>query len=321
MARGKIQLRRIENAVHRQVTFCKRRAGLLKKAKELSVLCDADIGLIIFSTHGKLYELTTNGTMEELIERYMKSTRSSCMGEVGSVVCSNQEGQRDIAMTKQQIQLLQKGLVSYMMGEGMGNMTLEELQSLEKHLQLWICHVRSMKDEVMLQEIQVLRNKENILKATNEVLREKAEAAAAAAAAETKAASRGKMMKITKVLLLAFVVLAPLAIQQARARALEASGPEAGGPESAEAEEVLTTQVKAVLGCLDGLAEHVDEFFLNLGQGKYLGELACKVLADKPLCLDALHFLLDLVHYEAGDVRAACGLPGISPADAPIPTI
>jgi hypothetical protein len=61
MARGKVQLKRIENPVHRQVTFCKRRAGLLKKAKELSVLCDAEIGLVIFSAHGKLYELATKG--------------------------------------------------------------------------------------------------------------------------------------------------------------------------------------------------------------------------------------------------------------------
>jgi hypothetical protein len=61
MARGKVQLRRIENPVHRQVTFCKRRAGLLKKARELSVLCDAHIGIIIFSAHGKLYDLVTTG--------------------------------------------------------------------------------------------------------------------------------------------------------------------------------------------------------------------------------------------------------------------
>lgn len=63
MARGKIQMKRIENPVHQQVTFCKRRAGLLKKAKELSVLCDADIGIIIFSNHGKLYELATKGSL------------------------------------------------------------------------------------------------------------------------------------------------------------------------------------------------------------------------------------------------------------------
>ncbi|KAK1311250.1 MADS-box transcription factor 26 [Acorus calamus] len=74
MGRGKVKLRRIENIAHRQVTFCKRRAGLLKKARELSVLCDAEIGLIIFSTNGKLYELATKGTMKELIEKYMKSS-------------------------------------------------------------------------------------------------------------------------------------------------------------------------------------------------------------------------------------------------------
>ncbi|THG18478.1 hypothetical protein TEA_022266 [Camellia sinensis var. sinensis] len=74
MARGKVQMKRIENPVHRQVTFCKRRAGLLKKAKELSVLCDAEIAVLIFSANGKLYELSTKGTMQGLVGRYMKST-------------------------------------------------------------------------------------------------------------------------------------------------------------------------------------------------------------------------------------------------------
>uniref|UniRef100_A0A803MQ32 Uncharacterized protein n=1 Tax=Chenopodium quinoa TaxID=63459 RepID=A0A803MQ32_CHEQI len=42
MVRGKTQMKRIENATSRQVTFSKRRNGLLKKAFELSVLCDAE---------------------------------------------------------------------------------------------------------------------------------------------------------------------------------------------------------------------------------------------------------------------------------------
>ena len=71
MARGKVQLKRIENPVHRQVTFCKRRAGLLKKAKELSVLCDAEIGLFIFSAHGKLYELATKGSLSLSLSLYI----------------------------------------------------------------------------------------------------------------------------------------------------------------------------------------------------------------------------------------------------------
>lgn len=59
MGRGKIAIKRIENPTTRQVTFSKRRAGLLKKTHELSVLCDAQIGLIIFSSTGKLCQYCT----------------------------------------------------------------------------------------------------------------------------------------------------------------------------------------------------------------------------------------------------------------------
>ena len=60
MVRGKTQMKRIENATSRQVTFSKRRNGLLKKAFELSVLCDAEVALIIFSPRGKLYEFSSS---------------------------------------------------------------------------------------------------------------------------------------------------------------------------------------------------------------------------------------------------------------------
>ncbi|KAF3973568.1 hypothetical protein CMV_003023 [Castanea mollissima] len=59
MVRGKIQMKRIENATSRQVTFSKRRNGLLKKAYELSVLCDAEVAVIIFSQKGRLYEFSS----------------------------------------------------------------------------------------------------------------------------------------------------------------------------------------------------------------------------------------------------------------------
>ena len=60
LVRGKIEIKRIENTTSRQVTFCKRRNGLLKKAYELSVLCDAEVALVIFSTRGRLYEYANN---------------------------------------------------------------------------------------------------------------------------------------------------------------------------------------------------------------------------------------------------------------------
>uniref|UniRef100_A0A803LK86 MADS-box domain-containing protein n=1 Tax=Chenopodium quinoa TaxID=63459 RepID=A0A803LK86_CHEQI len=60
MGRGKIVIRRIDNTTSRQVTFSKRRKGLLKKSEELGVLCDAEVGVIIFSSTGKLYEYASN---------------------------------------------------------------------------------------------------------------------------------------------------------------------------------------------------------------------------------------------------------------------
>ncbi|KAH9626312.1 hypothetical protein KSS87_012856 [Heliosperma pusillum] len=60
MGRGKIVIERIDNTTSRQVTFSKRRKGLLKKAKELAILCDAHVGVVIFSSTSKLYEYSNS---------------------------------------------------------------------------------------------------------------------------------------------------------------------------------------------------------------------------------------------------------------------
>lgn len=70
MGRGKIVIRRIDNCASRQVTFSKRRSGLLKKARELSVLCDAEVGVMIFSSTGRLYEFSSSRSAESHIDFY-----------------------------------------------------------------------------------------------------------------------------------------------------------------------------------------------------------------------------------------------------------
>ncbi|PNT65346.1 hypothetical protein BRADI_4g40948v3 [Brachypodium distachyon] len=142
MVRGKVRMRRIENPAHRRVTFCKRREGLLKKARELSVLCDAEVGVIIFSSQGKLHELATNGNMQSLIGRYQ----------------SDVVAEPEILLVREEIGHLQHGLRSTY-GGGAGDMTLDKLHKLEKGLEQWICHMRSTKMQIMQQEIQLLENK------------------------------------------------------------------------------------------------------------------------------------------------------------------
>ncbi|URD79193.1 MADS-box transcription factor [Musa troglodytarum] len=83
------------------------------------------------------------------------------------------ESEREISMLKQEINLLHKSL-RYMFGEGTsGHMTLEEMYALERHLEIWMEHIRTMKMQIMFQEIQSLKNKEGMLRATNEFLQEK----------------------------------------------------------------------------------------------------------------------------------------------------
>lgn len=53
----------------RQVTFNKRKFGVMKKAYELSVLCDCEIALIIFSSSNKLYQYASTD-MDKVLLKY-----------------------------------------------------------------------------------------------------------------------------------------------------------------------------------------------------------------------------------------------------------
>ncbi|KAJ9176163.1 hypothetical protein P3X46_011505 [Hevea brasiliensis] len=83
MGRKKVELKRIEDKSSRLVTFSKRRNGLIKKARELSVLCDVEIGVIIFSSSGKLYEFCSNGSSYDSVwTRFSKNTRGILKGKL-----------------------------------------------------------------------------------------------------------------------------------------------------------------------------------------------------------------------------------------------
>uniref|UniRef100_A0A6Q2XJK3 MADS-box domain-containing protein n=1 Tax=Esox lucius TaxID=8010 RepID=A0A6Q2XJK3_ESOLU len=69
MGRKKIQITRIIDERNRQVTFTKRKFGLMKKAYELSVLCDCEIALIIFNSSNKLFQYASTD-MDKVLLKY-----------------------------------------------------------------------------------------------------------------------------------------------------------------------------------------------------------------------------------------------------------
>nr|XP_009412364.1 PREDICTED: truncated transcription factor CAULIFLOWER A-like [Musa acuminata subsp. malaccensis] len=171
MGRGRVQLKRIENKINRQVTFSKRRSGLLKKAHEISVLCDAEVALIVFSTKGKLYEYSTDSSMERILERYQQySYAERALLEADTEVQGN--WCLEYGQLKAKIEALQTSQ-RHLVGEQLEKLTLKELQQLEQQLETALRKIRSRKNNVLFDSIHELQRKEKALQAHNSNLEKK----------------------------------------------------------------------------------------------------------------------------------------------------
>lgn len=111
MGRKKIKIARIDDERVRKVTFTKRKAGLIKKAMELSLLCDCEIALIIFTSTqntggSKLYRyssgsegpagtLTKMGAWGEAVETRTNGDYDRIYGSKGKGGGSDDDGEGD----------------------------------------------------------------------------------------------------------------------------------------------------------------------------------------------------------------------------------
>jgi hypothetical protein len=76
MGRRKIEIARIENDRHRQVTFAKRKLGVMKKATELSILCNANVAVIVFSPTNKM-SVYSNCPINTLVQGFLENRESA----------------------------------------------------------------------------------------------------------------------------------------------------------------------------------------------------------------------------------------------------
>ncbi|XP_051152107.1 agamous-like MADS-box protein MADS1 [Andrographis paniculata] len=168
--RGKIEIKRIENTTNRQVTFCKRRNGLLKKAYELSVLCDAEVALIVFSSRGRLYEYANN-SVRATIDRYKKASADSSTS-VSTSEANTQFYQQEANKLRRQIREIQT-TNRQILGEGVGSMALKDLKSMEGKIEKAISRIRCKKNELLFAEIELMQKREVELHNANMFLRAK----------------------------------------------------------------------------------------------------------------------------------------------------
>ncbi|KAG5548355.1 hypothetical protein RHGRI_013900 [Rhododendron griersonianum] len=161
MGRGKIVIRRIDDTTSRQVTFSKSRNGLLKKAKELSILCDAEVGVIVVSNTGRLYEFAST-SIRSIVERYNKE----------------QEDYQLMSPTSEAKVFFNDQLIHYpanfpayyrifnctrqLKGEELNGLSVKDLENLESQLETSLNSIRTKKDQLFTDEIQQL-NRQGVI--------------------------------------------------------------------------------------------------------------------------------------------------------------
>ncbi|ERN01839.1 floral homeotic protein PMADS 2 [Amborella trichopoda] len=164
MGRGKIEIKRIESSTNRQVTFTKRRTGILKKAREISVLCDAKVSLVLFSSTGKMFEYCTPSTsLKDMLGEYQRTSGNKLWD------AQHEHLSAEVGMMKKENENMRVQL-RHLMGEDLNSLTAGELNRLEDSLEVGIASVRAKQMEHIHSRTQMLKSNKQILEEQNKQL-------------------------------------------------------------------------------------------------------------------------------------------------------
>ncbi|PIN21683.1 MADS box transcription factor [Handroanthus impetiginosus] len=160
MARGKIQIKRIENQTNRQVTYSKRRNGLFKKAHELTVLCDARVSILMISSTQKLHEyISPTTTTKQLIDQYQTAVGVDLWN-------SHYEKMQEHLRKLKEVNRNLRREIRQRMGESLNDLGYEQMVNLIEDMDTSLKLIRERKYKVISNQIDTskkkLRNVEEI---------------------------------------------------------------------------------------------------------------------------------------------------------------
>ncbi|PIN26261.1 hypothetical protein CDL12_00987 [Handroanthus impetiginosus] len=135
MVRGKVEMKRIENASSRQV-----------------------IALIIFSQKGRLHEFSSSN-VKKSIQKYLKLTKE-------------QHTRIYRTLMSKKIELLEN-FYRKLLGHNIGTFSIEELQGIDEQLERSLKNIRSRKAQLFTEATEKLQTKEKFRLEGNERLCEK----------------------------------------------------------------------------------------------------------------------------------------------------
>lgn len=153
MGRGKIEIKQIENSTNRQVTYSKRRNGIFKKAKELTVLCDAKISIIMLSSTRKYHEYTSpNTTTKKMIDQYQ-----STLGV--DIWSTHYEKMQENLKRLKEINNKLRREIRQRTGEDMSGLNLQELCHLQENISEAVAEIRERKYHMIRGQTETFKKK------------------------------------------------------------------------------------------------------------------------------------------------------------------
>nr|AFP17801.1 transcription factor AP3 [Hedyosmum orientale] len=153
MGRGKIEIKRIENSTNRQVTYSKRRGGIMKKAKELTVLCDAQVSLVMCSSTGKFSDYCSpSTTTKKILDRYQQASGINLWE-------SQYEKMKEyMEKLKDNNEKLRRE-IRHRTGEELNGVSINELRRLEQNMESSLKTIRERKYHVISTQTDTYRKK------------------------------------------------------------------------------------------------------------------------------------------------------------------
>ncbi|XP_013628776.1 PREDICTED: agamous-like MADS-box protein AGL31 isoform X4 [Brassica oleracea var. oleracea] len=160
MGRRKVEIKRIEDKSSRQVTFCKRRNGLIEKARQLSVLCGSSVAVLIVSSIGKVYSSSSGDSMAKILKHYEVQHADKLK------TLDLTEKTQNYLSLNELLETVQRKLEA----ANVDNITVQSLISLEEQSKTALSLTRARKTELMMQLVKSFQEKEKLLRDENTVL-------------------------------------------------------------------------------------------------------------------------------------------------------
>ncbi|WCJ44430.1 MADS-box transcription factor 4 [Euphorbia peplus] len=132
MGRGKIEIKKIENTSNRQVTFVKRKNGIIKKAGEISKLCDAEVSLMIISSSGKIHDNFFSPKADRVLPQLLEDYQNKMKNKLWDAEHENLKNEID--RIKKENDSMEVHL-RHLKGLDIASMHYSELMDIERSLQ------------------------------------------------------------------------------------------------------------------------------------------------------------------------------------------